>query len=50
MTYIPSDPGDSPNTDPDPHVPLSSDPNGTGAGPQIVIDPNSDAVGTEASE
>jgi hypothetical protein len=50
MTDIPSDPSGSPNADPDPRVQQSSDPNGTGGGPQIVIDPNSDAVGTEASE
>ena len=54
MTDVPPEPDDSPNTDPDPDpdpdVQPSSDPNGTGGGPQIVIDPGSDAVGTEASE
>ncbi len=48
MTDVPPEPDESPNTDPD--VQPSSDPDGTGGGPQIVIDPGSDAVGTEASE
>ena len=49
MTDVPPEPDDSPNTNPDPDVQPSSEPDGTGDDPQTVIDPDSDAVGTESS-
>jgi hypothetical protein len=49
MTDVPPEPDASPNTDPDPDVVPSSEPDRTGDDPETVIDPGSDAVGTEPS-
>ena len=50
MTDLPPEPDASPDTDPDPDVQPSSEPDGTGDDPQTVIDPGTDAVGTDPSE
>lgn len=47
MTDVPPEPDAFPNTDLDPEVVPSSEPDRTGDGPETVIDPGSDAVGTE---
>jgi hypothetical protein len=50
MTDVPPEPDASPNIDPEPDVQPSSEPDGTGDDPQTVIDPGTDAVGTDPSE
>ena len=50
MTDLPPEPGDSPDTNPEPDVRPSSEPDGTDDDPQTVIDPGSDAVETESND
>ena len=49
MTGLPPEPDASPDIEPEPNVQPSSEPDVTGDDLETVIDPGSDAVGTEPS-